>query len=73
MAQNTVKSKELTLKDYYEAVPKKDMISFRDTVIKRCGISYPTFYKWIKNPQYVNIAHKDLIELIANEFSIKVD
>ena len=38
----------MTLKDYYNNLDENSpRTKFRDLIIRECGISYDTFYKWM--------------------------
>ncbi len=47
--------------DYYSNLGKDDRKVFRDEVMARCGIQYPTFYRKMKKDNW----RKPEVEIIA--------
>lgn len=66
---STIKSQrdnKITLKGYYESLgrPQAD---FRERIIKECGITIATFYRWMNGQSKPNKLQREKIEEIVKQ------
>jgi hypothetical protein len=56
--------KKMTLKDYYDSLDETSpRVKFRDAIVKSCGVTIDTFYKWL------NGGTKDVPKLAKEKIS----
>ncbi len=53
-----------TFKNYYHSLDDAEKVEIRDTILRECGISYPTFYSKLNRENY-SILERKAIERIC--------
>lgn len=57
----------MQFKNWYRSLPSNKIMEFRDTIIKKCGITKPIFYNWLNGITDVPKLAQDVIIEISGE------
>lgn len=58
---------DMAIIDYWNTLGEEQRAVFREEVMKETGISYPTFYRKIKNNSF-NLSETKVIKSLINEY-----
>lgn len=63
---NESKKQKIVLKSHYESLSMEDKLALRDAVIRRSGMSLPTFYYKMKQNSWKPLEQELFIDILNN-------
>lgn len=59
------------IKEYYKSLPIKDRKIVREAVLKKTGVNYTTFYRWINNDKCTRDYQQYILFKYLNDISFR--